>query len=165
MQSITHLATGLALGKIIYQTTPDPLDTKLLPILGVSTVLSILPDINLFWHKKIKTHHNSLTHYPLTWIGLTIFVAAIEFFLQSQNFILTKLIFFNSLLHLFLDTFGFTIGVKWFWPISQKEYSFTKLHKDKINISLSGRVKHFFNSPFFIIEILIVTSCIVILAL
>lgn len=126
----THLVTGAAVGLSIYALSPE-LSAQSLPlVVGLNVALSGAPDIDLLWKKNLRNHHDSLTHYPIFWIALTIILAILEKLVGHSGFVLTRSLLISTLIHLILDTFGFATGIKWLWPLSNREFSFTTLQKD-----------------------------------
>lgn len=135
---LTHITSALVIAKFVDIYVPHPYSQELL--YGVSVACSLVPDVNVLWHKKMKTHHDDFTHYPIFWTSVGLLSSFISPFF---GFLLLS----NTLFHLLLDTFGYTIGVKWFMPFSGKEYSFTILNKDKIDHSYMERVYYFIQHP------------------
>ena len=138
MTTITHITAGLVIAKYTNLYLPHSYSPEL--IYGASVVCSLLPDINVLWHKKLITHHNDFTHYPIFWLCTSLGIFLINRFWGL-------LILLNTLVHLTLDTFGWRIGVRWLMPFKNKEYSFTKLIADKSDLTVQKIFQHLKNNP------------------
>jgi hypothetical protein len=92
-------------------------------ILLLIFLISILPDIDGLWSKKLKDHHKGFFHSPIFWILITILLL---FLTNKENAILFGCLI---LFHLICDLItGRTAGIPLFYPISSKEYSLIKTH-------------------------------------
>lgn len=127
MTNLTHLTVGVALGQLLVSIDSQGLYQPHTIVL-TSIFLSQLPDVNLLW-KPVKDHHNDFTHIPIFWIILSVCVSVVEYFI-FQSIVFGLLVASSSLLHMGMDTFGKTIGIRWFAPFYKHEFSFTKLEKD-----------------------------------
>ncbi len=159
MTTLTHIVTGAAVGKVVSRTT----QSSLIFSIAFNIFISNLPDINLFWVKKIKNHHKDFTHYPFIALILVLFIFVIEKLTSSQLFF-TLSFGLSLLLHYFADTFGQTIGIYWLIPFNYKEFSFTKLEKVEY-ADLKGFLKIFTKSAGFVIEILWNLICMMIIVI
>ena len=91
-----------------------------------AVVFSLLPDLDVFvelWKRgrvggKIHGHHRELTHFPLTYLPLVLFI---WFFAGSFWAILFGAAILAHFLH---DSIGMGWGIKWLWPFSKKTYKF-----------------------------------------
>jgi len=87
---------------------------------------ALLPDIDFFVELirhgsvggKVIREHRELTHFPIIYIPIAIFVFAIFGAMWTLFFILAL---FAHFLH---DSIGLGWGIKWFWPFSRKAYKF-----------------------------------------
>jgi len=144
--TITHLASGLVIGKIASEYAGLPYSTETIYL--TSVVFSVLPDINYLWRKNIATHHDDFTHYPVFWL-------IVSFVVFSFNRFLGVLLLSNTFIHLFLDTFGWIIGIRWLTPFNKREFSFTRLEVGKRNLTRQDRIRYRFkNLSVFVPEIL-----------
>ncbi|KKT73113.1 MAG: hypothetical protein UX31_C0003G0055 [Candidatus Nomurabacteria bacterium GW2011_GWA1_46_11] len=138
MTTVTHLTSGLVIAKVVNSFFSQPLQPE--HVIVISAAFALLPDVNLLWHRKLKSHHDDFTHYPAAWIA----ISGILFIASS---FLGLLLFVNTMLHLILDTFGFTIGVKLLAPFNKREYSFTNLERDKADWSLKEKCRFLLKNP------------------
>ena len=110
----SHIASGYLVGILAKQ------DRKWTILLIFSTVL---PDIDGLWSNTVAGHH-SILHTPLFWIifcGLSWTFGKV----QSNNFIqkVSAILFFGTMLHLTTDwVTSRTVGIQWFYPISETNY-------------------------------------------
>lgn len=91
-----------------------PLDNTLVftAVLG-----SLIPDMDVFWNKKLGDHHNSISHTPLTWIIIS---TGVYFFQEQIGIILLV----STLTHLGCDyVTGRTIGIPLLYPLESKQFS------------------------------------------
>ena len=93
-------------------------------------IFALLPDIDFFIElvkhgsvggKTIK-EHRQLTHYPIAYIPVALFI----YFLFGVEW--AFLFFGAALFHFIHDSIGIGWGIKWFWPFSKRTY---KLFSDK----------------------------------
>jgi len=127
-------------------------------ILILIFLVSMLPDLDGLWSKKLKNHHKGFFHSPIFWIIIAILTSYI---IQKQYSIL-----FGSLIlfHLFCDFItGRTTGIPLFYPFSSKEYSLVKTKsrwgeinpKHPFSKKFKMYIKHYFkNTPLIIFEII-----------
>ncbi|MCL4375116.1 metal-dependent hydrolase [Patescibacteria group bacterium] len=89
----------------------------------VSIIGALLPDIDIFFGKKVNEHRNTIFHTPIFWIIVLILLKIYRFFNRS----LTPYIIAIGLgvfSHLFLDWLsGRTTGIRLLYPASKKQYS------------------------------------------
>jgi hypothetical protein len=141
MTTVSHTFVGAAIGSVIASANPefDLLQRSTLILLCV--FLSNFPDINLLWHRSLKTHHRDVTHFPIFTLAVTAIVFLMELsMLPAGGYIFTKCVFLSLSAHLLMDTFGNTVGVHWLYPFSMREFSFTSLRKEVLDESLKKRL-------------------------
>lgn len=136
----TNIASGLGLAE------PEML---LVTILG-----SILMDVDVFFYKEMKEHHNSLLHTPLFWVLIFILGYGISWF---------NALFIGVFSHFFLDWFSARrSGIRIFHPFSQKMYSLFPLDPGEWGSSFrlfpkKGQVEFYIKNKFlFLTEILLI---------
>lgn len=127
-----HVAGGYLAFKAV--TTISPEFGLNEPKIFLVTILgSILPDIDVFFYKEMKEHHNSLLHTPLFWIF--IFILGYGVSLLTKNPSIKNITFalsFGVFSHFFLDWFSARrSGIRIFYPFSQKMYSLFPLNQGK----------------------------------
>ena len=134
MIPISHAATGIFILRIFSFFNPAVLFN--LPGILIAILLSLLPDIDIFWAKKLNTH-KSFLHAPLPWILLFVILYSINFF---THFVSTWILYFlivQALAHILLDYITCrTAGVKIFYPFQNKEYSLFPHTKSYGNLEL-----------------------------
>lgn len=102
-------------------------------LLSAGTLLGDAPDVDVFFNflekKTIKTfglkgHRDHITHAPIFWFVLGIFV----FIISTSNFgkILGLLLWLCPWSHFVCDSVFSTSGIKWLWPFSKKEFTLLK---------------------------------------
>ncbi|MCA9371713.1 metal-dependent hydrolase [Candidatus Woesebacteria bacterium] len=152
MTTLTHFSAGLVVGAIAQRYLPNSyLHGQ--TVYAISILASQLPDVNVFW-KPLKTHHDDLTHYPIFWVGMSALTAIVEYVLHKTPTI-GFIIFISTILHMFLDTFGWSIGLRWLAPFSMHEFSFTPLEKDKVDFDNRAKLQSLFRHISFKYEILV----------
>lgn len=99
-------------------------NVELLTVMSASN----LPDIDFLWQliRKRKfdgsyTHHKWVTHWPITYLPLSIFT------IFSPSIFL-RLSIFGIYTHLFMDFFFNNQGIMPFYPFSKKSTSFFSTH-------------------------------------
>ncbi len=100
----------------------------------LSIAFQMLPDLDIFWAKKLNSHHVTYLHSPLFWI----FIFFVFYFLKSffglfDNWILCLgIIQITS--HLLFDFItGRAGGIPFLYPFVKKEFSFLPLNKAEGN--------------------------------
>ncbi|RJR26464.1 hypothetical protein C4561_04910 [candidate division WWE3 bacterium] len=144
MTTLTHTVTGLALGKLMFNSIGAPafyMDETTFVL--YSGIISNFPDLNMLWKRNLHTHHDDLTHYPVIPFVLSMLFLVLSRFLIIPNELLIFPILW--LIHLFLDLYGIRAGIHLFWPFNRHEVSLIKLEKiekasitKKIDIALSN---------------------------
>jgi len=125
MNTISHGILGILFYKILNIINPELFIINI-NILIIIFIISNIPDIDIIWAKTLESHHKSLLHIPLFWIGIYIFSL---FFI---NYIFSTIFIICIILHLISDYIcARTAGIKLFYPINNKEYSLYKLDKPK----------------------------------
>ncbi len=101
----------------------------------IAVVFQLLPDLDIFWARKLNEHHQSYFHSPLMWLVLYmagIFLNSV-FFFPPQWVLHTFLV--QTLSHLLLDHLsGRTAGIPFLYPLSTREYSLFPLDKRQGNM-------------------------------
>ena len=94
---------------------------------------SIFPDVDFFFSKYVKDHHDSLLHSPLFWLVIYIFIygfCVIIGYDALKNYISAFII--GVSIHFFLDWYSArTAGIRVFYPFSKKRYSLFPLNPQK----------------------------------
>ncbi len=153
MLTTTHLLSGIAIGTFFVSIDGNThIESS---IMFLSAGISILPDINMIWHNRVSTHHQSFTHYPFLVILFTIIISLVEF-LVFKDIFYSMLISLNLILHLILDLFGLTIGIHLLWPFSNKEFSITKLHKELTNSNFKEKFRFIIRNNLLIYDLLVI---------
>lgn len=126
-----HLAAGYLAVKLVNKTSPSLKLNSLGLMAGIAG--AILPDIDFFFFRYIKDHHNSWLHIPLFWLGLYLLIYIITLFKKNVSVKkYTALFLIGIATHLFLDWFsGRTTGIKIFYPFSKTVYSLFPLNPQK----------------------------------
>ncbi|MBU4351389.1 metal-dependent hydrolase [Patescibacteria group bacterium] len=124
----SHLLSSVFILRILSLTiTPIPYDFKTVIL---SITFHMLPDLDIFWAKKLNSHHVTYLHSPLFWI----FTFLIFYFVNSLfdlfgNWVL-YLYITQIILHLLFDFItGRAGGIPLLYPFVKKEFSFLPLNK------------------------------------
>lgn len=129
MLTPTHLAGGylvLSAARPIYQPKPENGKVNRF-LMALGLLLSVGIDVDSLWVHP--NHHMSLLHYPIFWATLFLVMTIIGTALRSSTLKAAALVvLISAMVHLFLDTFGVTMGIMWLYPFSTTEFSFTPLH-------------------------------------
>jgi len=140
---ISHLLSSIFISRVFHLAFP--LSTFNFQILALSMTFQMLPDLDIFWAKKLNSHHITYFHSPLFWIILFFVGLSINFvFNLISNWIL-YLFIVQVISHLFFDFMtGRTAGVPFFYPFTSREFSLFPLNKNEGNFkpfSLEEEVK------------------------
>ena len=139
MTTLSHIAVGILVTHYFVGKQWLPDHTVSPYIFGV--VFANIPDIDgivaltrkshtlsrrHIW--RLYAHHNelgNLSHYPSTWVGVFLFVAALSLVLGVNN-IAMYILFgsINVLCHFLMDTCSMYEGIAWLGPWKKKKYSF-----------------------------------------
>lgn len=140
MTTASHIATGFVIGITYTKLTNNVIDDSTLIL--ISLLSSILPDINVIWHKPLLKHHQSFTHYPIFWFILLLPITIYNTFISIVPNEIIHIVILNIITHHVLDTFALRSGIHWLYPFSSKEFSITKIMKiDKKKISFKESLK------------------------
>lgn len=91
-------------------------------------LVSLLPDLDALWNRKIENHHQTLFHAPLFWILVSALIG-----LYSPA--LAILVFSMSLMHVFSDyVTGRTVGIPFMYPFDNEEYSLYPANKETASL-------------------------------
>jgi membrane-bound metal-dependent hydrolase YbcI (DUF457 family) len=111
-------------------------------VLFVAVIGAITPDLNFFFYRYIKDHHNNPMYAPLVWLALFLFLHLV---IRMWPTILGRYrIYINAFMlgvfsHLFLDWYaGRTTGVMLLYPFSETQYSLFTLHPSAGRVSPLG---------------------------
>jgi len=157
MDILSHGISGFLIYFILIKLSVININPS--PILLILIFLvSMLPDLDGLWSKKLKNHHKGFFHSPIFWIIiaiLTSYIIKIEYSLLFGSLIL---------FHLLCDLItGRTTGIPLFYPFSSKEYSLIKTHprwgeinpKHPFSKKFKLYLKHYFkNTPLIAFEII-----------
>ncbi|OGM98190.1 MAG: hypothetical protein A2735_00585 [Candidatus Yanofskybacteria bacterium RIFCSPHIGHO2_01_FULL_41_21] len=114
----------ISMGLLVAHVTTKLVNRRTFEMYLASVFFALLPDIDtglqIFFSKKLDTHHRDLTHLPLVVIGV-----ALSATLFSPLF--GTIAAASLLLHFLHDSIGFDEGgwgLKWFWPFSKHSFAF-----------------------------------------
>jgi len=156
MDIISHGFSGyliyLILIKLsIVSLTPSP------QILILIFLVSMLPDIDGLWSKKLKNHHKGFFHSPIFWTIIAILTSYVV--PKEYSILFGSLILFHLLCDFITER---TTGIPLFYPFSSKEYSLVKTHprwgeidpKHPFSKKFKLYIKNYFkNTPLILFEI------------
>ncbi len=137
------------------------------PTVLIGIIGGAIPDIDSFFYKQIKDHHDSPLHTPFVWASFFLFLLGVNYFLNMglQLYIFALLIGVFS--HIFLDWYaGRIAGVRIFYPFSKKRYSLFPMNPDQGKVPLKAvftkeYIKFYSKNRFLLIsEIFIVLAAI-----
>lgn len=129
MTTVTHTIVGLAVGKVLYNISPEMATLSYEKFVLFSGFISNLPDFNMLWVKNLYKHHDDFTHYPLTLLIVTMLLLVAGMFIKLPLEVFALLILWG--IHLCMDLFGIRAGLRALHPIKKREYSITKIRKDE----------------------------------
>lgn len=134
MITVTHLGVGYVFSKTYCDLLGMQCGSEQL-FTSVAMISSVLPDVDIFFGKKINEHRNTLFHTPFFWVGV-IFLLTIVSIVRKSFWPYVIASSFGVFSHLFLDWFsGRTSGIRILYPFSRKMYSLFPLNPQKGNIS------------------------------
>lgn len=147
----SHILSSVFILRILSLTAisiPYNLKTAIL-----STAFHMLPDLDIFWAKKLNSHHVTYWHSPLFWVAIFVVLYIINsLFNLFGNWIL-YLFVVQVILHLLFDFItGRTGGIPLLYPFVKREFSFSPLNKTQGNFSPSNTgevikfLKYYFTS-------------------
>lgn len=151
MTTAAHIAIGLVIAKTFNNYTPSQYDSGF--VYTSSVFFSVLPDLNILWHRNISTHHKDFFHYPLLWLLIGLITILINQFLGL-------LFTINLVVHFLMDTLGWTTGIYWLMPWNNNEFSFAPLQKERVNYSLKQRITTYIKQGRFLIELAVIVLAI-----
>jgi len=130
----SHILSSIFILRILSLTAvtvPYNLKTVILSI-----AFHVLPDLDIFWAKKLNSHHVTYWHSPLFWIIIFIILCtANAIFNLFGNWIL-YLFIVQVILHLLFDFItGRTGGIPLLYPFIKREFSFLPLDKMQGNFN------------------------------
>jgi hypothetical protein len=119
----------LRISSVVYLSIPYNFETALLSI-----VFHMLPDLDIFWAKKINSHRITYWHAPLFWITIFIVLEIINFFYSLLPSWILPLFIIQVIFHLVFDFItARTGGIPILFPFIKKEYSLFSLNKTQGN--------------------------------
>ena len=137
----SHLASGYLLSKAI-----KPSIWTVFPFMPVLIIAAIFPDADGIFSETVAGH-DSMLHTPILWstlFGVMIFVDRMTNSEKIKPIALGVL--FGSLSHLFTDWLtARTVGIQWFYPLSQKDYFLFQIHPE----NGQGSVWEMISEPYF----------------
>lgn len=90
----------------------------------------LLPDLDIFWAKKLNSHHVTYFHSPLFWLVIFLALYFINSFLNLFSNWIAYLFITEVILHLLFDfVAGRSGGIPLLFPFIKKEFSFLPLNK------------------------------------
>ena len=124
----SHIASGYIIGRSAKQ------DSKWMTLLILST---IFPDIDGLWSNTVAGHH-SILHTMIFWIVILGFGFVTGILLEKKNIQkMVIIIFCGVMLHLITDWFtSRTVGIKWLYPFSDKDYFLYSIDSSKGDIPI-----------------------------
>jgi len=132
MLPISHLLSSIFISRMF--TLVFPFLEFNFKLIILSMMFQMLPDLDIFWAKKLNSHHITYFHSPLLWI--IIFLIGLfsnSLFNLFSNWIL-YLFIVQVISHLFFDFMtGRTAGIPIFYPFKKKEFSLFPLNKEQGN--------------------------------
>lgn len=139
----THIAVGYVFSKTYCEVLGQNCGSESL-FTTIAIATSVLPDIDIFFGKKVNNHRNTIFHSPLFWLLLAFLLFLVIFFKRNYNLgIYTIAGSFGVFSHIFLDWFsGRTIGIRIFYPFSKKMYSLFALNPQIGNIPIIPSKKY-----------------------
>ncbi|NQV91341.1 metal-dependent hydrolase [Candidatus Woesearchaeota archaeon] len=135
MMTPTHAITGMFVLFILNSIVPE-----MFPFSGLLIILSLifpmLPDLDGLWVEKMKDHHQTFTHAPLFWLGLSIIL-----YLFVPIWI--PILLLAQLAGHFIGDYlaGFSAGIAWLYPFNKKETSLFPLKKEMGDFPIFAKTK------------------------
>lgn len=130
-----HVSSGYLVGKLIQNINSQPNYKLLFYSILVGT---IFPDLDIFFFRYIKDHHDSPLHTPFFWLLICTFIylyGTIIFSSILKTFI--KFFFLGVNLHMFLDwSSGRAAGIRIFYPFADNRFSLFPLYPEKAKFSM-----------------------------
>ena len=124
MNNLSHALSGVIVLRLLTFFMPEQYSMSISLII-MSLIFANLPDIDIFFAKTIKDHHQTPFHAPLFWI----LVAAISIFFMPWSISLLLLLCVS--VHNLLDYMAArTTGIMFLYPFSNKEYSLFPMKKE-----------------------------------
>ena len=158
MNNLSHALSGVIVLRVLIFLMPEQYSMST-SLIVLSLIFANMPDMDIFFSKTVKNHHNSPFHAPLFWI----LVSAISLFFMHWSIALLLLL--CVLVHTLLDYIAArTAGIFFFYPFSANEYSLFPMKKEAGNFNLIKFDKKSFNTyiknymknvPMVIVEVLV----------
>ena len=140
----SHIASGYLLGKGLMAkiiTSGNGSHFILMVMIG-----AVIPDADGIFSKTVAGHH-SVLHTPIFWLGFYGLILLMGKILKRKTIHPIGLgIMLGAQLHLFTDWFtARTVGIKWLYPFSNKDYSLYTIYPEKGK----GTVWEMIKDPYF----------------
>jgi len=142
---ISHLLSSILILRILSSIIP-PLSFNLQTVI-LSMVFQMLPDLDIFWAKKLNSHHITFFHSPSFWITVFVVFLFLNLITNLFPFWILYLYIVQIMSHLFFDFItGRTAGIPILYPFNKKEFSLFPLNKNQGNFkpfTISKEIKFF----------------------
>lgn len=134
MNAVSHMFSGIFVLHILSVYMPEHYSKTYMFIL-LSAIFAVFPDLDLFWSKSLKDHHDTAFHMPFFWAVVTAVFLVLGLTIKQIDPFVVLLFFIQVFFHLFLDfvTARFA-GIKLLYPLSHKKYSMFKLRPQHGNL-------------------------------
>lgn len=105
----------------------------------LAIAFQILPDLDIFWAKKLNSHHVTYFHSPLFWIIIFFILYLVNSFFNLFGNWVIYLYIIQVISHLLFDFItGRAGGIPLLYPFMKKEFSFLPLNKSEGNFRPSN---------------------------
>jgi len=115
---------------------------------AIAIVASLIPDIDILKYGITTNQHRilSIFHKPIIWLAALILIWFLTILRITPISQATLGIFSAGILsHFILDTIGFSAGISWLWPWSNKNYNlFRSILRPK---KIINRIKTYVTHP------------------
>ena len=100
----------------------------------LSIAFQMLPDLDIFWAKKLNSHRVTYLHSPLFWIAIFIILSIINSIFNLFGAWILYLFIVQTILHLLFDFItARSGGIPLLYPFIKREFSFLPLDKTQGN--------------------------------
>lgn len=151
MTTPSHLLAGFTILTLTQKWWGAGLtDTQTAWLLVIGVALSVLIDLDSLWSSNfLQNHHQQFTHWPLTWLIISLTVAGIGLLTPFTYLVNVSLvILLVAYTHLTLDLFAVTSGIPLLAPFTRHEFALTRLHEPFTNNV--DRTRHVLTHPWII---------------
>lgn len=138
MTPFAHVAAGYLATQVAGLIRPDlSFNTPAMIIAGV--VAGNFPDLDFLFVKDKFQHRNTVTHAPLFWAAIIVFLFAVSGVLKNDQVFSYVLVFSLGIFsHFFADWYAAREddagGIRLFYPFSKKHYGLMPLKKKTFSI-------------------------------